>query len=256
MKILSIDSSSVTASVAITENGKILSEKFINNGLDVKIWMFDHNFNDMERVLWSLENCNGLKKACNGVAFHYYSGAMEAVNLLSKRYPELPFHFTEGGPRLGDNYATDWCKWGMIALKALHLGFSSLTGWNLMLDELGGPNVGPFIGICGGLVTRDSRDGALRYSGQYRAFEHISPYVTPDSEIYPLGQGDDFGSCMGKYPKLEQAVEGVLIDNHDGKKIAILANPNQEGLQIQLELDGTFWYVELPPDSLSTVIFE
>lgn len=33
MKILSIDSSSVTASVAITENGKILSEKFINNGL-------------------------------------------------------------------------------------------------------------------------------------------------------------------------------------------------------------------------------
>lgn len=33
MKILSIDSSSVTASVAITENDKILSEKFINNGL-------------------------------------------------------------------------------------------------------------------------------------------------------------------------------------------------------------------------------
>lgn len=33
MKILSLDSSSVTASVAITENSKILSEKFINNGL-------------------------------------------------------------------------------------------------------------------------------------------------------------------------------------------------------------------------------
>lgn len=33
MKILSLDSSSVTASVAITENGKVLSESFINNGL-------------------------------------------------------------------------------------------------------------------------------------------------------------------------------------------------------------------------------
>jgi tRNA threonylcarbamoyladenosine biosynthesis protein TsaB len=33
MKILSLDSSSVTASVAITENYKIISEKFINNGL-------------------------------------------------------------------------------------------------------------------------------------------------------------------------------------------------------------------------------
>ncbi len=33
MKIMSIDSSSVTASVSITDNGKIMSEKFINNGL-------------------------------------------------------------------------------------------------------------------------------------------------------------------------------------------------------------------------------
>lgn len=33
MKILSIDSSSVTASVAITENGVVLAENFINNGL-------------------------------------------------------------------------------------------------------------------------------------------------------------------------------------------------------------------------------
>lgn len=33
MKILSVDSSSVSASVAITENGKILAESFINNGL-------------------------------------------------------------------------------------------------------------------------------------------------------------------------------------------------------------------------------
>lgn len=33
MKILAVDSSSVTASVAITENGKVLAENFINNGL-------------------------------------------------------------------------------------------------------------------------------------------------------------------------------------------------------------------------------
>lgn len=33
MKILSMDSTSVTASVAITENGKTLAENFINNGL-------------------------------------------------------------------------------------------------------------------------------------------------------------------------------------------------------------------------------
>ena len=51
---------------------------------------------------------------------------------------------------------------------------SGFTGWNLMLDETGGPNVGPFLGICGGLITRDSRNGELTYSGQYKAFSHIT----------------------------------------------------------------------------------
>ena len=198
----------------------------------------------------------GLKEACDGVAFHYYHGAMEESLRISREYPQMPIHFTEGGPRLTDNYGTDWCKWGSIVSTALRLGYRSFTGWNLMLDELGGPNVGPFLGICGGLVTRNSQSGEFSYSGQYKAFSHFAPYITPTSEIFPIDEGDFFGYEVGKYPRHEEEIEGFCIDNHDGKLIAVLINPNSTGAQAQLELGGAAWYLELQPDSISTVIIE
>lgn len=51
MKILSVDSSSVSASVAITENGSILAESFINNGLthsQTLMPMVEKTLNDAE----------------------------------------------------------------------------------------------------------------------------------------------------------------------------------------------------------------
>ena len=234
----------------------VLKEKFAQNDLDIEIWMYDHDFKDVDRVLWSLENCQGLKDACDGVAFHYYHGAMEESLRISREYPKMPIHFTEGGPRLNDHYDCDWCKWGSIVSTALRLGYLSFTGWNLMLDELGGPNVGPFLRLCGGLVTRNSQTGELSFSGQYKAFSHFAPYITPTSEIFPIDEGDFFGYEVGKYPKHEEEIHGFCIDNHDGKLIAVIINPNAAGAQTQLELGGALWYLELQDNSISTVIIE
>ena len=235
---------------------KALRRKLTENALDVKIWMYDHNFNDTQRVIWSLENCAGLSDDCDGVAFHYYGGAIEQTRELARKFPQLELHFTEGGPRLNDRYDTDWCKWGLMAVKALKEGYRSFTGWNLMLDELGGPNVGPFLGICGGLITRDSQSGELRYSGQYRAFSHIVPYLSPASKVHPITVSDSFHPCLSKSPKLDWEIEGILIEQPDGKKIAVLVNPNDHGIQAQMEINGTLWYMELYADSIATVIIE
>lgn len=235
---------------------KALRRKLNENAPEVKIWMYDHNFNDTERVLWSLENYKGLLDDCDGVAFHYYDGTIEQTKQITDKYPSLALHFTEGGPRLGDNYGTDWCKWGLMAVKALKAGYRSFTGWNLMLDELGGPNIGPFLGICGGFVTRDSRDGAISYSGQYKAFSHIVPYITKNSKIHPISVSDSFNLRISKYPKHDLEIEGVLIDNQDGKTIAVLVNPNAHGIQSQIVLNNTLWYAELQANSISTIIIE
>jgi len=235
---------------------KLLRQKLTENGLDVKIWMFDHNFNDTQRVIWSLENCAGLSDACDGVAFHYYIGAIEQTLEVRAKFPQMELHFTEGGPRLTDHYDTDWCKWGLMMIKALKAGYRSFTGWNLMLDETGGPNVGPFIGICGGLVTRNAQSGELAFSGQYKAFCHIVPHITPASKIYPITAGNPSWLQMGRYPHYEREIEGVLIENPKGKKIAVLVNPNDHGVQSQLELNGQFWYAELYANSIVTIEIE
>ena len=233
-----------------------LRKKLKAASLDVKIWMHDHNFIDTRRVIWSLENCKGLSEDCDGVAFHYYDGTIEQTYEVTEKFPHLSLHFTEGGPRLTDNYTTDRCKWGRMAIKALQMGYKSFTGWNLMLDELGGPNIGPFLGICGGLVTRNSQDGALEYSGQYRAFSHISPFLSKESEIFPVTVSRGFGPCMAQYPKQALPIEGVLIKNPDGRQIAVLVNPNTYGFQAQIEIGGRLWYIELQSDSVSTLIVE
>ncbi len=236
---------------------KILRKKLDEKDMDVKIWMFDHNFSATQRVIWSLDNCEGLKEACDGVAFHYYGGSVEKTAQVTKAHPEMKLHFTEGGPRLTDNYSTDWCKWGLQIARAIKVGYSSFTGWNILLDELGGPNIGPFIGICGGLVTRHGDTGELSYSGQYKAFSHIAPYVTPDCELRHVTESvDTAGQWMGGYPNIELPVEGFSIDYHNGKRVLVLINPNANGAQTQIELDGTLWYIELQANSISTVIIE
>lgn len=233
---------------------KILRKRLNEEKLDVSIWMYDHSFSDAERVLWQLDNCEGVKEDCDAIAFHYYSGTIEETLKIKRAYPEKELHFTEAGPRLYDNYDTDWCKWGIMISKAIKCGYSSFTGWNLMLNEMGGPNVGPF--LCAGLVTRNTNTNELSYSGQHKAFEHIAKYINKSSKIYPISVGEEYDLQMSAYPKANMDIEGFYIDNNDGKNIFVLINPNIEKRQIQFNLNDAWWYAELTPESISTIIIE
>lgn len=230
---------------------KILRKKLNENNMNTEIWMYDNNFDGAERVDWCLENVEGLKDSVNGVAFHYYGGCIEQTTFLKEKYPNLSLNFTEGGPRLYDNYATDWCKWSIMISKVLKNGYSSFTGWNLMLDETGGPNIGPF--FCGGLATRDRVENSLRYSGQYKALKHFAKYINKNTVVYNVAL--DNKNMMFGFPKNEIDVEGVMWQT-EGIKYLVLSNPNKTKRQVQINLDGLWWYIELLPDTVSTIKFE
>ncbi len=233
---------------------KTLYKKLQAEGLDVKIWMHDHNFSQTERVLWELDEHEGLADCCDGVAYHYYGGTVRETDRVKERYPDLNLYYTESGPRLFDHYDSDWCKWTILFSQTLGGSFRNFIGWNLLLNEMGAPNIGPF--SCGGLVTRHSMTGELSYSGQYKAFSHLAPYLNRSTKIYAVTQNERFGQEMSNYPKLKREACGLLLDNGDGKKVLVLANPAENKKQTQLCIDGTWWYVELPADSVSTVIIE
>ena len=230
---------------------KILRKKLDEKGMDVKIWMWDYRFTGIDRVLWSLDNIEGLAQSCTGVGFHYYMGNIEQTAKLHDRYPQLEMHFTEGGPRLYDNYDSDWCKWAIMISKAMRCGYQSLTGWNLMLDEAGGPNIGPY--FCGGLVTRNSLTGEISYSGQSKAMRMIAPYITPESKIYPLLSDEEPFANMFAYPKATVVLEGFLIDNGE-QKVCIMVNADKAKKQVRFFAKDTWWYVELMPDTVSAIV--
>lgn len=231
---------------------KALRAKLDKEKMDLKIWAFDHNFIGDNRMLWEIEEF-GLDKDIDGVAFHYYDGEVEQTVKIIDKYPSLQLHFTEAGPRLYDNYATDARKWATMISRAVKCGYKSFTGWNLVLNEDGGPNIGPF--FCGGLITYDRRDQSFAYSGQYKAFRQIAPYVNEKSVIYPISGDKKCGFNMPHFPKTVHPTEGFAVVN-EAETVLVLVNNNEEKTQTQIECNGQNWYIELMPKTVSTVIIE
>lgn len=229
----------------------ILKEKLIKNGLDTKIWFHDHNFSGYGRVDWCLGEYPSLISSCDGIAFHYYSGNIEQTEFLKGKYPTLPLHFTEGGPRLYDNYGTDWCKWSLMMIKALNCGYSSFTGWNLMLDEAGGPNIGPF--FCGGLVTVHSQSGELTYSGQYKAFRHFSD-IDGSAIVCPLRFDRSENGMFSYDGSLHRYSDGCAVILSDGSTELIIVNPTGNKEQLQYQHNGKWCYIEMLPNTVATII--
>lgn len=152
-----------------------------------------------------------------------------------------------------DNYATDWCKWGIMMAKTLNHGYLTFMGWNLLLDEMGGPNIGPF--FCGGLATLNSQTGELTYSGQYRALRHFSGFIKKNAKIYPASV-DIQGMAIGSYPNNKINVECCAAENEDGSLVLQIINPNDSKAQLRYSYDGKLWYIESLTNSISTVVFE
>lgn len=231
----------------------VLRKKLDANHMNTKIWLHDHSFGYCERVEWMLQEYENLKNECDGIAFHYYDGNIEQTAYLRDKYPSLELHFTEGGPRLYDHYDTDWCKWSIMMSKTLNNGYSSFTGWNLMLDESGGPNIGPF--FCGGLATLNRQTRELSYSGQYKAFRHFTKYINEKSVIKPIVFESNH-EAMFSYPSSAKMLTGSLVENEDGTSVLIVVNPNEGKSQVQYFKDGTWWYIELMPETVATICFE
>lgn len=231
-----------------------LRKKLAEKGLDVKIWIHDHCFSMWRRVKWMLDTHEGLADACDGIAFHYYEGTIEETLPLQAAYPTLPMHFTEGGPRLYDHYDTDWCKWGIMLTKTLNCGYRSFTGWNLLLDQTGGPNVGPF--FCGGLITRHNVTNALSYSGQYAALSHFARFMQGGAAVYetvaPAPYPADMFSFHDATPR---PLAASCVRNPDGSVCYFLVNAKPHKEQVQILEGGQWYYVELMPDTLSTIVF-
>jgi len=178
-------------------------------GLSTKIWILDHNYNLWGRAAAELDDA-GLGKYCNAIAWHGYAGTPEMMTKAHEAHPDAEMYWTEGGPDYtSPDYLTDWAMWGQTFTAALRNWCGSVTGWNLALDELGRPNIGPF--SCGGLVTIHSRTREITRSGQYWAFAHFSRAIHRGARRF------DSGSTLTR-------ISHVAFANPDGTRVLVVTN--------------------------------
>lgn len=203
----------------------------------VKLWILDHNYQMWKRAKLMLDD-EVVKEAVDGVAFHGYQGSAEMMTMLHGEHPETHVYWTEGGPDLGETYETDWTRWGSVFTQALRNWSRSITAWNLALDEVGYPNIGPF--PCAGLVTIDSKTAEVTRSGQYWAMAHFSRVIqrgakrTASTEVAGL--------------------DNVSFVNPNGEQVVVITNPGR-ARKVQVQFGAEFVTVSLPEDSLTTLVY-
>jgi glucosylceramidase len=209
-------------------------------GRGTKIWALDHNYNLWGRAIGELSDPEAYR-FIDGIAWHGYAGVPADMKRVHDAFPEKPCYWTEGGPDISaPDYLTDWTKWSSIYAEILRNWARSITAWNLVLDEQGKPNIGPF--PCGGIVTVDSRSKAVTRSGQYWAFAHYSRMIQRGARVFSsAGDAKD--------------VAHVGVENPDGTRVVVLANGGPDR-GVQLLLEGSAVTVQMPRDAVFTLAWK
>jgi glucosylceramidase len=133
--------------------------------LDTKIWILDHNYDLWGRALDELSDL-GVNRYVDSIAWHAYSGTVDAMKRVHDAFPNKRQQWTEGGAVItSPEFQTDWSQWASTFAGVLKNWGCSIVGWNLALDEEGKPNMGP--GQSGGIVTIHSKTQKITRCGQY-----------------------------------------------------------------------------------------
>jgi glucosylceramidase len=208
-------------------------------GLDTKIWVLDHNYNLWGRAIDELSDPD-LNKYVDGIAWHGYAGTPDAMSRVRQAFPAKHCYWTEGGPDYTTpDYLTDWVKWSHTFADILRNSAECIVGWNLLLDEKGTPNLGPF--SCGGLLTVDSKTHELTRSGQYWAFAHYSKVVQRGARVVASS-----GTLKG--------IAHVAFDNPDGSHAVVLTNDG-EAQQIHCYAGSQVLDPVLDANSVTTLLW-
>lgn len=219
--------------------GRFLGPAFAKASLDTRIWILDHNYSLWGRALDELSDPE-VYKYVDGIAWHGYAGTPDAMTRVHDAFPSKNAYWTEGGPDYtSPDYKTDWAKWSHTFSEVLRNWAQCIVGWNLVLDEKGTPNIGPF--SCGGVVTVDSKTHEIAHSGQYWAFAHFSKAIQRGAQVI-ASRGDLRG------------IDHVAFENPNGSRVLVITN-QAAAQQVGLQLGSQALDLTLDPGSVTTLLW-
>ncbi|MBQ4074448.1 MAG: glucosylceramidase [Clostridia bacterium] len=216
------------------------------HGLSTGIYIWDHN---KERVYARAKETiqDDTKDLIEGIAFHFYTGDhFKALELVAKRFPEKKLIFTEGCMEysradLGKDIYMHGLRYAHEYIGDINHGATILLDWNLYLDQQGGPN--HVQNFCSAPVMCDINEKKIMPNPSWQAISLIGQTAKPG--------GTQIASSAW-HPDIETAA--FLLP--DGKASLLMLNRGKETLPVKPVWMGQTAKFDLPPESLTAVIFQ
>lgn len=200
---------------------------------------WDHNWDQPESPSAVLADPKAAQYV-SGVAWHCYAGNVGAQSTVHDRYPAKDTWFTECS---GGRWAIDWSANLQYFTRTLLIDTTrnwarGVLFWNLALDEKDGPHLGG-CNDCRGVVTIDSRSGAVTRNVEYYALAHASRFVRPGARrIASSGGTDDLAH--------------VAFQNPDRSLVVLMANSAGEPRTFSVRVGMRNFRYTLPGRSVAT----
>jgi glucosylceramidase len=177
----------------------------------VKLLDWDHNWDQPESPLAVLADAKA-RPFVAGIAWHCYNGDVKAQSSTRASYPDKETWMTECS---GGNWAPDWggsLDWmtqNLVIGNVRNWGRGAIL-WNLALDETSGPHAGG-CGDCRGVVTIDSRSGAVTRNVEYYVLAHVSRFVKAQAHRIESDSGvDDLHTAA--FQNLDKSIALVAVN--------------------------------------------
>ncbi len=216
---------------------------------DKKIVVWDHNRDLMLQRASVIFNDPEASKYAWGMAFHWYedwSGGQSMfgnVGKVHEMFPDKNLLFTEGCAEsfnptrykfwgLGEEY-------GRSMINDFNNGTTGWTDWNILLDEIGGPNhVGNF---CFAPVHADTKSGQLRYTNSYYYIGHFSKFIRPGARRVAASSS-------------RSQLMTTSFLNEDGKLVVVVMNETSKPVSYKLWISGKAADTISLPHSIQTLV--
>ncbi len=216
-----------------------LGPAFVNNNIQTKIIIYDHNWDRPEYPLEILNDVDA-RNYIDGTAWHCYGGEYVNQSTVYNSYPSKNIYFTECS---GGGWDTDFASVLTWNFENLFIGATrhwarTVLLWNLALDENDGPHIGG-CNNCRGVITIRMNDYTL--NPEYYIIGHLSKFVMPGAHRIASDQNSE-------------DLNSVAFINPDGSIVLIILNKSNSVLDAAVNWkDQHFIYENLPERSVVTL---
>ncbi len=220
---------------------------------DKKIIVWDHNRDLLYQRASTILNDPEANKYVWGIGFHWYEDWKDGMPMFDnvarthESFPDKNLVFTEGcnerfdWKRIENNDPILAERYGKSMINDFNNGTVAWTDWNILLDQIGGPNhVGNF---CFAPVHGNTDTDVLTFTDSFYYIGHFSKFIRPGAKrIMSVSSSNKLLS--------------TAFRNEDGSTVIVAMNQSNEELPYTVTLSSKTAHLKMAAHSIQSLILK